>query len=102
MITFTLADDVDINSIPELGNKTVGESIAVDHSGETDFKNQYLDVTQELKLPVTGWLDSKRLGCRIEIRDSNGANAVPNAPEERMNTEVRFNVEGGVGCSKGI
>ena len=97
MNTFTTSDDVDINGIPELGNKTIEEST---NSGHPETSGLFLDVTQELKFPVTGWLDSKKLGCRIEIRDDNFANAIPNAPEERINTDVTFNVEGGVGCSK--
>ena len=96
MNNFTTSDDVDINTFPELGNKTIGDSIENPNVDDTLF----LDVTQELKLPVTGWLDSKKLGCRIEIRDDNGANAIPNAPEEKINTDVTFNVEGRVGFFK--
>ena len=86
------ADGLDINGIPELGNKTIEDSIQKNH--EWNFTNQYLDVTQELKLPVTGWLDSKTLGCRVEIKDFNGNNVVPNAPEDKLNTNVTFVVPG--------
>ena len=47
-----------------------------------------------MKLPVTGWLDSKTLGCRVEIKDFNGNNVVPNAPDEKLNTYVTFVVPG--------
>ena len=56
--------------------------------------NQYWDVKQELKLPVIGWLDGKTLGCRIDIKDSAGYNAIPDAPEEKLNTNITFFVEG--------
>ena len=72
---------------------TIEDSIEKNHEN-SNFTNQYLDVTQELKLPVTGWLDSKTLGCRVEIKDFNGNNVVPNAPDEKMNTNVTFVVEG--------
>jgi len=84
-------DGSDINGIPELGNITIEDSIEKNH--EWNFTNQYLDVTQELKLHVTGWLDSKTLGCRVEIKDFNGNNVVPNAPDEKLNTTVTFNVQ---------
>jgi len=82
-------DGSDINGIPELGNMTIEDSIQKSHEN-SNFTNQYLDVTQELKLPVTGWLDSKTLGCRVEIKDFNGNNVVPNAPDEKLNTYVTF------------
>ena len=89
-----LADGDDIKGIPELGNTTTIEDSIQNNNGNSSFTNQYLDVTQELILRVTGWLDSKTLGCRIEIRDEAGYNVVPNAPDEKLNTNVTFVVPG--------
>ena len=53
-------------------------------------------MTQELGLPVIGWLDSKVLGCRVAINDSNGNNLVPNASPADLTLNVTFVVEGSV------
>ena len=53
-------------------------------------------MTQELGLPVIGWLDSKVLGCRVAINDSNGNNLVPNTSPADLTLNVTFVVEGSV------
>ena len=104
MNTLIPADGVDIANIPELGNVTIEESTSTNSEG-TVFNNQYLDVKQELKFPVIGWLDNKALGCRIEIKDNSSNNALPNldANDEKLNINVTFYVRGSFpGCSKPI
>jgi len=86
-------DDVDINLIPELQNATTEATTSeVSQVTETD-KTEYFDMTQELGLPVIGWLDSKVLGCRVAINDSNGNNLVPNASPADLTLNVTFVVE---------
>ena len=92
----TLSDDVDINLIPELQNATTEATTSeVSQVTETD-KTEYFDMTQELGLPVIGWLDSKVLGCRVAINDSNGNNLAPNASPADLTLNVTFVVEGSV------
>ena len=93
--TLIPADGVEIVNIPELGNITLEESTSMNSEG-TEFNDQYLDVRQELKFPVIGWLDNKALGCRIEIKDNSSNNALPNldANDEKLNINVTFYVRG--------
>ena len=93
--TLIPADGVDIANIPELENTTIEESTSMNSEG-TVFYHQYLDVKQELKLPVIGWLDNKALGCRIEIKDNSTNDALPNlaANDEKLNINVTFYVRG--------
>jgi len=80
---------VEINNIPELENATILN--AANSSWEnSDFPNQYLDVTSQLELPIIGWLDTKTLGCRIEIHDTNGINLTP--PAAKLSRNVTFTV----------
>jgi len=90
---FWTVDGVDIANIPELANVTIEESTST-NSENTVFNNQYLDVKQELKFPVIGWLDNKALGCRIEIKDNSSIDALPNldANDEKLNINVTFYV----------
>ena len=81
-------------NIPELENATIfsAEEDLWSGSDGSDYQNQYLDVTQQLELPVIGWLDTKTLGCRIEIHDTNGINLTPPAP--KLGKNVTFTVPG--------
>merc|ERR1712223_901699 len=79
-------------NIPELENATIfsAEEDLWSGSDGSDYQNQYLDVTQQLELPVIGWLDTKTLGCRIEIHDTNGINLTP--PAAKLSRNVPFTV----------
>ena len=81
---------VDIENIPELENATIDS--AVQSSWDGSEYTEYLDVTQKLELPIIGWLDTKTLGCRIEIHDTNGINLTPPAP--KLGKNVTFTVPG--------
>ena len=78
-------------NIPELENATIYSAEQSSWDGST-YQNQYLDVTQRLELPVIGWLDTKTLGCRIEIHDTNGINLTP--PAAKLSRNVTFTVPG--------
>ena len=82
---------VGIENIPELENATIDSAVQSSWDGST-YQNQYLDVTQRLELPVIGWLDTKTLGCRIEIHDTNGINLTP--PAAKLSRNVTFTVPG--------
>jgi len=79
---------VDIENIPELENATIDS--AVQSSWDGSEYTEYLDVTQKLELPIIGWLDTKTLGCRIEIHDTNGINLTP--PAAKLSRNVTFTV----------
>ena len=81
---------VDIENIPELENATIDS--AVQSSWDGSEYTEYLDVTQKLELPIIGWLDTKTLGCRIEIHDTNGINLTP--PAAKLSRNVTFTVPG--------
>ena len=78
-------------NIPELENATIYSAEQSSWDGSA-YQNQYLDVTQRLELPVIGWLDTKTLGCRIEIHDTNGINLTP--PAAKLSRNVTFTVPG--------
>ena len=82
---------VEISNIPELENATILNAVNSSWDG-SDFDDQYLDVTSQLQLPIIGWLDTKTLGCRIEIHDTNGINLTP--PATKLSKNVTFTVPG--------
>ena len=82
---------VEISNIPELENATILNAVNSSWDG-SDFQDQYLDVTSQLELPIIGWLDTKTLGCRIEIHDTNGINLTP--PAAKLSRNVTFTVPG--------
>ena len=86
--------EITAENIPELENATIfsAEEDLWSGSDGSDYQNQYLDVTQQLELPVIGWLDTKTLGCRIEIHDTNGINLTP--PATKLSRNVTFTVPG--------
>ena len=86
--------EITAENIPELENATIfsAEEDLWGGSDGSDYQNQYLDVTQQLELPVIGWLDTKTLGCRIEIHDTNGINLTP--PAAKLSRNVTFTVPG--------
>ena len=86
--------DITAENIPELENATIfsAEEDLWSGSDGSDYQNQYLDVTQQLDLPVIGWLDTKTLGCRIELHDTNGINLTP--PATKLSRNVTFTVPG--------
>ena len=81
---------VGIENIPELENATIDS--AVQSAWDGSEYTEYLDVTQKLELPIIGWLDTKTLGCRIEIHDTNGINLTP--PAAKLSKNVTFTVPG--------